>query len=102
MTNELLKGLPPTHPGEILREDVLPAVGKSKAEIARLLRVSRQTLYDILNEDKPVTPQMALRLAKMFGSSPEMWLKLQQNYDLATLVPAMATELDHIPHLEAA
>ncbi len=91
-----------THPGEILREDVLPAVGKPKAEIARLLGVSRQTLYDILNEEKPVTPQMALRLAKMFGSTPEMWLRLQQGYDIATLSSAMADELAGIPHLEAA
>ena len=60
------------HPGAILREDVLPALGKPKAEIARLLKVSRQTLYDTLNDEKPVTPQMALRLAKMLGGSPNV------------------------------
>jgi addiction module HigA family antidote len=59
-----LRGLKPTHPGELLREDVLPALGISKAEVARNLRVSRQQLYDILGEKKPVTTQMALRLAK--------------------------------------
>ena len=90
------------HPGAILREDVLPTLGKPKAEIARLLKVSRQTLYDILNEEKPVTPQMALRLAKMLGGSPNVWLNLQRNYDLAVLAPAMADELSTIPLLRAA
>lgn len=99
MSNPLLKELRPVHPGEILREELLPAVGKTKAEIARLLRVSRQALYDILDEEKPVTPQMAFRLAKMFGSSPEFWLGLQQRYDLTVLAPVMADELEHIPQL---
>ena len=57
--NPLLKGLRPVHPGEHLREDVLPALGKSKAEIARLLGVSRQTLYDVLNERQPITANLA-------------------------------------------
>ena len=61
MTNPLTKNLRPVHPGELLREDVLPAVGRPKTEIARLLGISRQTLYDILNEKQPVTPAMALR-----------------------------------------
>jgi addiction module HigA family antidote len=71
MPNPLLKGLRPVHPGELLREDILPALGRTKAEIARLLGISRQTLYDILNERQPVTPAMALRLAKLLGGSPE-------------------------------
>ncbi len=49
--NRLLRGLKPMHPGEMLREEVLPALGKSKAEIARLLGISRQTLYDIIEEN---------------------------------------------------
>ncbi|HEX2764920.1 MAG TPA: HigA family addiction module antitoxin [Allosphingosinicella sp.] len=102
MTNQLLRGLAPTHPGEILREDVLPALGKPKTEIARALHVSRQQLYDILNEEKPITSQMALRIGKLTGSSPEMWLRMQCAYDLATLEPRMADELAQIPVLEAA
>lgn len=102
MSNPLLAGLPPTHPGEVLREDVLPALGRSKAEIARLLNVSRQTLYDILNEEKPVTPRMALRLARLVGGAPEMWVRLQAAYDLAVIGPAMADELAAIPQLRAA
>jgi addiction module HigA family antidote len=53
------------HPGELLREEILPALGRSKTEIAKLLGVSRQTLYDILEEKQPVTPTMALRLGKL-------------------------------------
>ena len=59
--------LPPMHPGELLREDVLPALGRTRAEIARLLGVSRQTLHAILTERAPVTPEMALRLGKLCG-----------------------------------
>jgi addiction module HigA family antidote len=63
MTKKLPKrGLPPMHPGELLREEILPALKRSKTEIARLLDVSRQTIYDILDEKQPVTPVMALRL----------------------------------------
>ncbi len=102
MTNSLLRGLKPTHPGEILREDVLPALGISKAEIARNLRVSRQQLYDILGEKKPVTPQMALRLAKLLSTSAESWLRMQHAYDLAVQAPDMADELRRIPTLEPA
>ena len=61
--NRLLRGLRPMHPGEMLREDLLPALGKSKAEIARLLGISRQSLYDIIAEKQPVTPGMVLRSA---------------------------------------
>ena len=68
--NPLLAGLRPVHPGEILREDVLPALGLPKAEIARLLGISRQTLYEILHEKQPVTPAMALRVGKR-----RMWRK---------------------------
>ena len=72
----------PAHPGELLREIVVPATGRSKAEIARLLGVSRQTLYDILSEKQPVTPAMALRLGKLFGDGPGVWLRMQGEHDL--------------------
>ncbi|WP_203153243.1 HigA family addiction module antitoxin [Methylobacterium aquaticum] len=68
--NSLLSGLAPTHPGEILREDILPAVGLPKTEIARRLGISRQTLYDLIEERQPVTPAMALRLGRLFGNAP--------------------------------
>jgi addiction module HigA family antidote len=78
-------GLPAMHPGELLREDVLPALGRTRTEIARLLGVSRQTLHSILSERAPVTPEMALRLGKLCGNGPELWLALQARYDLEWL-----------------
>ena len=57
----------PTHPGELLRDEVIPATGKTKTEIAALLGISRQHLYDILEERKPVSPAVAVRLGKLFG-----------------------------------
>lgn len=94
--NPLLAGLAPMHPGEMLREITLPATDLSKTEIARRLGISRQTLYDILEERQPVTPAMALRLGRFFGNSPAFWLNLQQAYDLETLGDAMADELSRI------
>jgi addiction module HigA family antidote len=88
------------HPGEMLREDVLPSLGKSKSEIASLLGVSRHTLYDVLNEERPVTPNLALRLARLVGGSPETWLRLQDAYDLVQMQEAISRELSAIPRLE--
>jgi addiction module HigA family antidote len=102
MPNKPTKGLRPTHPGEILREDVLPALGVTKTRFAELLHVSRQTLYDLLGEKQPVTPQMALRLGRLLGNGPEIWLRLQGAYDLAAQAEAMAAELERIETLEAA
>jgi addiction module HigA family antidote len=71
----------PTHPGALLRDDVIPATGKSKAEIARLLGISRQHLYDILEERKPVSPAVAVRLGKLFGDGAGVWIRMQGAYD---------------------
>ena len=102
MTNPLVAGLKPMHPGELLREDILPAVARPKTEIARLLGISRQTLYDVLNERQPVTPNIALRLARMFGGGPESWINLQRNYDLDIAERELGDALDKIPLLKAA
>ena len=102
MTNKLMSGLPPTHPGELLREDILPALNKPKAEVARLLEVSRQTLYDILAEKQDVTPAMALRIGKLTVTSPEMRQNIQQSYDLRRLAEKDADILARIPTLAAA
>jgi antitoxin HigA-1 len=72
----------PTHPGEILREICLPQLGLPKTDIADHLGISRQTLYDLLGEKQPVTPQMAMRLGKLIGNGPLIWLNLQLAYDL--------------------
>ena len=103
MANKMnLHGLKPTHPGEILREDVLPALSRPKTEIAELLGVSRQTLYDILNEKQPVTPGMALRLGKLFGNGPIFWINLQREYDLKVAERDLAKTIAAIPTLEVA
>ncbi len=73
----------PTHPGELVREDILPELDMSKTKIAMALGISRQTLYDILNEKQPVTAEMAVRFGKFFGNGARFWLNMQRNYDLA-------------------
>jgi addiction module HigA family antidote len=74
--------LKPLHPGETLREDVIPALGRPKSEIARLLGISRQALYDVLNEKSPVSAEMAVKLGKLCGNGPNLWINLQRAYDL--------------------
>ena len=72
----------PTHPGEMLEAIIIPATGKSKAEIARLLGISRQTLYDILGQKQAVTPAIAVKLGKLFGNGATLWLRMQAAHDL--------------------
>src|SRR5438105_11610814 len=100
--NPLLRGIRAIHPGEMLREDIFPALGKTKTEIARLLGVSRQTLYDILNEKQPITAQMALRLGKLLGDGGEIWMRLQMGYDLKIAERELKNEIRKIPTLHAA
>lgn len=90
------------HPGEFLREVVLPKAGLPKTRIAAMLNLSRQSLYDILNERTPVTAQVAMRLGRLFGNSPQFWLNLQAEYDVAVLSKTMRKELEAIPPLDAA
>ena len=72
----------PTHPGAILREDMIPAVHKSKSEIASLLGISRQHLHDILAEKKPLSPEVAVRIGKLFGGGAGVWMRMQAAYDV--------------------
>jgi addiction module HigA family antidote len=90
------------HPGELLRDEILPALDRPKTEVAKLLGVSRQTLYDILEERQPVTPMMALRLGKLFGNGPDLWLNLQQRYDLHRAEQQIGEKIKSIPTLEVA
>lgn len=73
----------PPHPGRIIRDECLPELELKVGEAAKALGVSRQTLDKIINERGSVTPEMAIRLEKVFGSSADMWLRLQTAYDLA-------------------
>jgi antitoxin HigA-1 len=70
----------PSHPGELLNE-MIPATGKTKAELANPPGISRQQLYDIMNERKPVSPSMAERLGKLFGDGAAVWLAMQSAHD---------------------
>lgn len=87
---------PPTHPGEILREDVLKSLGLSVSEAARRLGVSRQQLHRILACTHPITTEMALRLGKFAGNGPGLWLRMQQAHDLWYAENRMTDELSKI------
>jgi addiction module HigA family antidote len=88
---------PPTHPGAILREDVLPALGLSVSEAARQLGVTRQTLHRIMAEKVSITPEMAVRLGRFCGNGPGLWLRMQQAYDLWHAEHELAGKLERIP-----
>jgi addiction module HigA family antidote len=98
----MTKTLAPMHPGELLREEILPATGLSKTAVAARLHISRQSLYDILREKQPVTSNIALRLGRLFDNSPAFWLSLQANYDVAVLGRQLEDELAKIEPLRAA
>ena len=86
----------PIHPGEVLREDVLPALGLSISELARRLGVSRQQIHRIVACTHPVTVEMALRIGRLAGNSAGLWLRLQQNYDLWRAEQGLSSELEKI------
>ena len=87
---------PPIHPGEIMREDVLPSLGLSVSETARRIGVSRQQLHRVLACTHPITIEMALRIGKFAGNGPGLWLRMQQAYDLWHADQRMKDELSKI------
>ncbi len=87
---------PPIHPGEILREEVLPSLGLSISEAARRLNISRQQLHRVLACTHPITTEMALRIGKFAGNGPGIWLRMQQAYDLWHAERRMKEELSKI------
>ena len=92
----------PTHPGEMLREDFLPEYGLTVTGLAGALGVSRQTINDLLRERRAVSPEMALRLARLFGNSPEFWLNAQRAVDLWDAAKALKTRVGRIKPLRVA
>ena len=90
----------PTHPGELLRDDVIPATGRTKTDIARLLGISRQHLHDILEQRKPVSANVAVRLGKLFGDGADVWIRMQGAYDAWNA--ARAIDVSSIPTIGAA
>ena len=87
----------PAHPGEILREDVLPALGLTVTEAARQLRVSRQMLHSILAGNSAVSPEMAVRLGQFCGNGADFWLRMQTGHDLWHAERKLREEVSKIP-----
>jgi addiction module HigA family antidote len=92
----------PSHPGELLREDILPALRLTVKAAAEKLGVSRQTLHAILAERSGVTPEMAVRLGKLCGDGPDIWLRMQMAHDLWQAKRDLAETVKLIPTLHAA
>lgn len=82
MTNSGTREARPIHPGEILREEFLPDYGLTVAGLAQAAGVSRQSINELLRERRALSPEMALRLSALFGTTPDFWLNLQRNVDL--------------------
>ncbi|MDA0738498.1 MAG: HigA family addiction module antitoxin [Nitrospirae bacterium] len=92
----------PTHPGEMLREDFLPDYELTVSSFAQALDVSRQTVNELLRERRAVSPEMALRLSRLFGNAPEFWLNAQHATDLWETAKTSKKKIDRISPLSAA
>jgi len=91
----------PTHPGEMLREDFVPDYALSVSALAEALGVSRQSINELLRERRAVSPEMALRLGRLFGNSAEFWLNAQRAVDLWEANQALKSEIARIRPLFA-
>ena len=89
----------PTHPGEMLREDFMPDYGLTVSSLADAVGVSRQSINELLRTRRSVTPEMALRLSKLFGNSPEFWLNAQRAVDLWDAAQAIEKDVARIKPL---
>ena len=92
----------PTHPGEMLREDFLPDYDLTVSALAEAIGVSRQSVNELLRERRAVSPEMALRLSRLFGNSPEFWLNAQRAVDLWEAGRAIRKDVQRIRPLSAA
>ncbi len=92
----------PIHPGEMLREDFLPDYGLTASTLAGALGVSRQTINELLRGRRAVSPDMALRLSRLFGNTPEFWLNAQRAVDLWAAAQAIKAEMKRIKPLRVA
>ena len=97
--NPLVAGLRPMHPGELLREEVLPGLGRSAGELAALLGVSPRRFGRVLAERRPVDADLALRLGRLLRMTPESWVQMQVNYDLRTTEARVGANLQAITPL---
>ena len=92
----------PTHPGTMLREDFLPDYGLTVSGLADALGVSRQTVNELLRERRALSPEMALRLSRLFGNTPEFWLNAQRAVDLWDAARAIKAQVERIKPLKVA
>mgnify|MGYP000024963187 FL=1 len=92
----------PIHPGEMLREEFLPEYSLSVTALAEAAGVSRQSMNELLRERRAVSPEMSLRLGKLFGTTPEFWLNLQRNVELWDAARGLKKEIAHIHPLQIA
>jgi addiction module HigA family antidote len=92
----------PTHPGEMLREDFLPDYGLSVSRLAEIVGISRQSINELLRGRRAVSPAMSLRLARLFGNSPEFWLNAQRAVDLWDAAQAIKKDVARIKPLRIA
>ncbi|SNY51760.1 addiction module antidote protein, HigA family [Arsukibacterium tuosuense] len=92
----------PTHPGEMIREDFIPDYGLTASKLAEALGVSRQSVNELLRERRAVSPEMALRLSRLFGNSAEFWLNAQRAVDLWVAAQVIKEQVDRIKPLSAA
>jgi len=90
----------PTHPGIFFRTIVFPALGLSVSDLAKVMRVTRQTMHAVMSGRSKVTPDMALRLGKLCGNGPNIWMNMQGALDLWVEEVAISSELDAIPTLK--
>ena len=102
ISNTTKREIPPTHPGEMLREDFMPDFDLNPTSMAAALGVSRQTVNELLRERRAITPVMALRLSRLFGNSPEFWMNAQHAWDLWNSERRFRKELSQIKPLNAA
>lgn len=100
--NKGSRKVPPTHPGKMLREDFLPDYGLTVSGFAKAIGVSRQTVNEVLRERRAVSPEMALRLSRLFGNTPEFWLNAQRAVDLWEAAKRAKDTLKRISPLDAA
>ena len=102
LPNTARREIRPTHPGEMLREDFLPDYGLTVASLAEAVGVSRQSMNELLRERRAVSPEMALRLSRLFSNPPEFWLNAQRAVDLWDAAKTLKAQVARIKPLKVA
>lgn len=95
------KKLPPLHPGEVLREEFLVPMGLSAGKLAEICGVPRTRIERVVSEETGVSADTALRLSRALGTSAQLWLNLQNEFDIRTATRASAKEFEKIQPISA-